>query len=289
MTAPLFHLFMDTVSNGEVYNVIVRGGNKGGLDGIDVSGSNMWLHDIEVSNRDECVTIKNPSQHMLIENIYCNWSGGCAIGSLGGSGVDIHDIHFDKVYSVNSNQMFMIKSNGGTGAVHDCTFSNFIGHKNAYSLNIDANWSQLKKTDGDGILYHDLTFSGWHGSCSDGSRRGPVSIICPDAQPCYNIHVSDFAIWTETGSKEIYKCGSAYGNGACLKGGSSHPSYAVTTMQVTKAPQGWSAPTMAADLKTLELSSSIPIPPVPTSFYPGEAPYSRLAGGAAASAAAAKQ
>lgn len=74
--SPLFHLFLDTVSNGEVYNVIIRGGNKGGLDGIDVSGTNMWLHDIEVSNRDECVTIKNPSQYMLIENIYCNWSGG---------------------------------------------------------------------------------------------------------------------------------------------------------------------------------------------------------------------
>ncbi len=36
----------------------------------------MWIHDLEVSNRDECVTIKNPAKYMLIENIYCNWSGG---------------------------------------------------------------------------------------------------------------------------------------------------------------------------------------------------------------------
>jgi rhamnogalacturonan hydrolase len=27
--------------------------------------------------------VKSPASHMLIENIYCNWSGGCAIGSLG--------------------------------------------------------------------------------------------------------------------------------------------------------------------------------------------------------------
>ena len=74
---------MDTCTNGEVYNMIIRGGNEGGLDGIDVWGTNIWVHDVEVTNKDECVTVKSPASHMLIENIYCNWSGGCAIGSLG--------------------------------------------------------------------------------------------------------------------------------------------------------------------------------------------------------------
>ncbi|CAK7227785.1 hypothetical protein SEUCBS140593_006693 [Sporothrix eucalyptigena] len=290
--SPLFHLFMDTVTNGEVYNLIIRGGNKGGLDGIDVSGANMWLHDIEVSNRDECVTIKNPSQYMLIENIYCNWSGGCAMGSLGGTDIDIHNIHFDKVYSANCNQMFMIKSNGGAGTVHDCSFTSFLGRHNAYTLDIDANWSQLKKQSGDGVLFRDLNFTGWHGSCSDGNRRAPINVMCPDAKPCYNIHLSDFAVWTEAGSREVYKCSNAYGEGGCLKGGGSGgaslAAYAVTTVTVASAPSGWNAPTMAADLTTLGLSSSIPIPAVPTSFFPGATPYSKLAGGAAASSAAAK-
>jgi rhamnogalacturonan hydrolase len=76
LSAPQFHLTFDQCTNGEAYNMVIRGGSEGGLDGIDVSGSNMWIHDIEVSNRDECVTIKNTAQHMLIEQIYCNWSGG---------------------------------------------------------------------------------------------------------------------------------------------------------------------------------------------------------------------
>jgi hypothetical protein len=38
--------------------MIIRGGNEGGLDGIDVSGFNMHIHDIEVTNKDECVTVK---------------------------------------------------------------------------------------------------------------------------------------------------------------------------------------------------------------------------------------
>jgi rhamnogalacturonan hydrolase len=49
---------LDTVQGGEVYNLIIRGGNEGGLDGIDVWGFNMYIHDVEVTNKDECVTVK---------------------------------------------------------------------------------------------------------------------------------------------------------------------------------------------------------------------------------------
>lgn len=63
--------------------MIIRGGNKGGLDGIDLWGFDLWVHDVEVTNKDECVTVKNPSNHIQVENIYCNWSGGCGMGSLG--------------------------------------------------------------------------------------------------------------------------------------------------------------------------------------------------------------
>lgn len=31
--SPAFHLIVDTCTNGEVYNVIIRGANRGGLDG----------------------------------------------------------------------------------------------------------------------------------------------------------------------------------------------------------------------------------------------------------------
>lgn len=40
--SPLFHLSLDTCSQGEVYNMIIRGGNMGGLDGIDVWGFQIW-------------------------------------------------------------------------------------------------------------------------------------------------------------------------------------------------------------------------------------------------------
>lgn len=51
--SPAFHLTMDTCSNGEVYNMIIRGSNEGGLDGIDVWGTNIWVHDVEVTSKSQ--------------------------------------------------------------------------------------------------------------------------------------------------------------------------------------------------------------------------------------------
>lgn len=44
--SPSFHFSMDTCTNGEVYNMAIRGGNEGGLDGIDVWSDNIWVHDV---------------------------------------------------------------------------------------------------------------------------------------------------------------------------------------------------------------------------------------------------
>jgi rhamnogalacturonan hydrolase len=131
--------------------------------------------------------------------------------------------------------MFMIKSNGGSGSVSTCVFENFIGHSNAYSLDINGYWESAQAA-GDGVLFTGLTFSNWKGTCSAGATRGPINIICPDGNPCDGITIEDFAMWTESGSYEYYKCESAWGNGGCLRGGSEHTSFAVSTVTVTAAP-----------------------------------------------------
>jgi len=276
--APAFHFVMDTCTKGEVYNMAIRGGDHGELDGIDVWGDNIWVHDVEVTNKDECVTVKSPASNMLIENIYCNWSGGCAIGSLG-TGTSISNIEYKNVYTWSSNQMMMIKSNGGDGTVKSVTFDGFIGHGNAYSFNIDQYWSSQSTQSGNGVQLSDITVSNWHGTEASGSARGPIRVICADGAPCTSVSISNFAMWTESGSSQWYACRSAYGTGACLHSGSAHNSYAASTITVKSAPSGYSAPTMAADLKTaFGFTTSIPIPAVPTSFYPGATPVSKLLG-----------
>lgn len=169
--------------------------------------------------------------------------------------------------------MFMFKSNGGDGEVSQITLSNFIGHNNAYSLYLNAYWSSIAATAGDGILYTGITFSNWKGDCANGATRAPLYVLCPSTNPCTGITISDFAMWTDSGSTEYYKCADAWGSGYCLKGGSAHTSYGTTTSTVTAAPSGYSAAKMPNDLASgLGITTSIAIPTVPSSFYPGATP-----------------
>ncbi|KAI9499030.1 RGase A [Zychaea mexicana] len=277
--APAFHFSLDTCTNGEVYNMAIRGADHGGLDGIDVWGENIWIHDVMVTNKDECVTIKNPSHNMLVESIYCNWSGGSAFGSLGG-GTNISDITYRNIYIYKSNQMMMIKSNGGDGTVSNVLFENFIGHSNAYSLNIDQYWSSMSTVDGDGVQLNNFTITNWRGTCENGKQRGPIKVLCADGAPCTDIKIDDFAMWTESGEILDNICLSAYGTGACLKDNIPTPTaYEIIHATTTVAPSNYAAPTMAEDLEdSFGFTVSIPIPTIPASFFPDTPPISPLAG-----------
>ncbi|KAL3465184.1 pectin lyase fold/virulence factor [Aspergillus heterothallicus] len=275
--SPLFHFSLDTCYNGEVYNMAIRGGNSGGLDGIDVWSENVWIHDVEVTNKDECVTVKSPAKNILVENIYCNWSGGCAMGSLG-TDTDISDIVYRNVYTWNSNQMYMVKSNGGSGTVSNLVLENFIGHGNAYSLDIDAYWSSMSTIDGDGVELNNVTIRNWKGTEANGAQRGPIKVLCASGAPCTDVSIEDFAMWTESGDEQTYRCENAFGSGFCLQDDDGSTPY-TTTLTATAAPSGYSAPRMANNLESaFGTDSEIPIPTIPTSFYPGATPYSTLAG-----------
>jgi rhamnogalacturonan hydrolase len=100
--SPKFHFVLDFGLNIEVYHLTIRGANLGSYDGIDAIGTNYHIHDNEVTsthtcslnlnatnyafqvtNRDECVSVKSPSHHALVENLVCNRVGsGISIGSL---------------------------------------------------------------------------------------------------------------------------------------------------------------------------------------------------------------
>ncbi|KAF2672549.1 hypothetical protein BT63DRAFT_436455 [Microthyrium microscopicum] len=278
--APSFHFSMDTCKNGEVYNMVIKGAYQGGLDGIDVWSDNIHIHDVMVSNKDECVTVKSPAHNILVENIYCNWSGGSAFGSLG-EGVDIANVIYRNVYTIQSNQMMMIKSRGGSGSVSNVLFENFIGHSNAYSLDIDQNWSPMKSHPGPGVGLRNITFKNWKGTCANGVQRPPIKIICSDDKPCVGIHIVDFAMWTDSGSSVQYQCKSAYGSGGCLKSGSGG-AYATTSKTISSPPAGYNAVRMPGDLKTSTgTKEPIAIPQMPSSFFPGKSPLKALAAGGA--------
>ena len=146
--SPTFHLIFNGVTNLEAYYLTIRGPDIGGTDGIDlICTSNCHIHDFEVTNRDECVSVKSPSANVLIENALCNHSGGMSIGSLtaditsAADAAAVSNITMRDIYSYKSTQMLMIKTfPGGTGAegyVKDSVFENFWSYDCTYGLDID--------------------------------------------------------------------------------------------------------------------------------------------------------
>lgn len=227
-----------------------------------------------LSDKDECVTVKSPASNILVESIFCNWSGGCAIGSLAAD-TAISSIEYNHIYTQNSNQMFMIKSNGGSGTLENCLFDNFMGHTNAYTLDLDSAWSSETTAAGNGVQYTNLTFSHWHGTSENGAQRPVIRLICPSEVPCEEIEITAFYIWTETGSYEEYLCENAYGSGPCLHTGSGTTTYTTTATVTTMSDYTYT--TMPGELSSgLGLTASISIPAVPTSFFPGLTPTSAL-------------
>lgn len=49
--SPAFHFAIDSCEDGEIYNIAIRGGAHGGLDGISVWSENIWIHDVMVTNK----------------------------------------------------------------------------------------------------------------------------------------------------------------------------------------------------------------------------------------------
>ncbi|EIM79283.1 pectin lyase-like protein [Stereum hirsutum FP-91666 SS1] len=284
--SPEFHVIIQEGSNGEIYNLAIRGADIGGSDGIDISGDNHWVHDVEVTNRDECVTIKSPASNMLIEQVWCNQSGGCAFGSLGAD-TAISNIYYKNIYTNGGNQAMMFKSNGGNGTVDNVLLENFSSTGTAYGLDVNQYWSSMTAVDGDGVKLTNIEFKNWNGDVVNGVNRPPVQFICADGAPCVNMTLTDVNMWSET-DKAIYKCESAYGTGACLQEvDSSITSYAASTSSYSQPTGYTSVVTMDGDLTAgFTSTASIPVPTIPSTFYPGLAQITPLAKNLASASAA---
>lgn len=153
--SPSYYFVFDTVSNGEIYNILIRGITViGADDAIDVWGDNVWIHDIEATNGDECVTVKSPSSNFLIESIYCNLSGGTAIGSLG-LDTNITNIYYRNLYMNGADACFL-KTNDGSKTVSNVLWENVIIRGGNYPLTIDEAWGT--DSGGDGVQVSNLTF-----------------------------------------------------------------------------------------------------------------------------------
>lgn len=109
-------------------------------DGFDVAGTNVWIHDCNIWNDDDCIAVKEQSsssihsscsQNMLFERI--NASGvGLTIGSIGPSATHtcVRNITFRDCTMYNTFKGIYLKSrpgqDGHTGEITNVTYENIL-------------------------------------------------------------------------------------------------------------------------------------------------------------------
>jgi len=101
-------------------------------DGFDVTGKNVHIHDCNIWNQDDCVAVKDHSENMLIERVFCSGLG-LVIGSIGNS------------------------------TVRNITFRDSIMHKTVKGIYMKTRWYDNATKDGNAsiteIYYHNITIN----------------------------------------------------------------------------------------------------------------------------------
>eukprot|EP01084_Bolivina_argentea_P091673 164986_1 len=134
--SPYWTVYLEDIKNVEIHhsNVSARRDNRNyhnlyditafNTDGFDVSGENVWIHDVEIWNDDDCIAVKKQdatsyqskcSQNMLFENI--NASGiGLTIGSISPKNNRcVNNITFRNIYMYHTWKGIYMKSAPGNG------------------------------------------------------------------------------------------------------------------------------------------------------------------------------
>jgi len=147
--APLYNLYMSDVNGVEIrdMSIVARRTHRDGhglfdlsafnTDGIDIAGHNVWVHDVDIWNQDDCIAVKDNyngnriSSNMTFERIHASGLG-FTIGSIGGS--TVRNITFKDSYLYKSYKGIYLKfrdfqhdkwdNSNRTGLIEDILFQN---------------------------------------------------------------------------------------------------------------------------------------------------------------------
>lgn len=148
-------------------------------DGFDVTGKNVYMHDLNIWNDDDCISVKDGSENMLFERV--NASGvGLVIGSIGAS------------------------------QVRNITFRDSVMYNTFKGIYLKTRWSDSGpvglSASITNILYENITmyrpeqWSIWMGPAQQTGQ--PCSLLWPNV-PKATCDITGFQIWENITLKDI--------------------------------------------------------------------------------------
>jgi len=178
-------------NNNEAWNIVITADIIGETDGFDMSGENNYVHDVQVTNGDECVTVKTPTKNFRAENIICYHTAGCNMGSFGNAAtnVAVSNVYYRNVTMYNSEAGAQIKTYpNNLGSVSNITYEDFKLVDVDYPMSINLYWCPHTKCPAatGTLTITDVTFRNFQGTES-GNSRPAVLLDCIPGHECKNI------------------------------------------------------------------------------------------------------
>ncbi|EFP89455.2 uncharacterized protein PGTG_15297 [Puccinia graminis f. sp. tritici CRL 75-36-700-3] len=214
--APLYHLVIALGTNIKIHHFRISSTDIGATDGIDVSGTNIHVFNVEIKTGDECVTAKSPMKGLLVENIQCINTDGCSIGSFGSSSsaYTVEDVLYRNVTLSNASNGVVIKTySTSQGSIRNITYTDFTLDNVAYPIKFDYTWGETlrrtKRSIGSGRgsqQWTDAKFINFRGTGN--KYRSLVTLHCPPNSPCKNFQFTNIQL---EGSVEEPSISSACG------------------------------------------------------------------------------
>jgi len=203
INSPMFHLTL-IGNNNEISNMVVDADIIGETDGFDISGNNNYVHDVEVTNGDECVTVKTPTDGFRAENIICHYTAGCNIGSFGNGAntASVQNVYYKNVTMYNSDAGAQIKTYpNNLGIVKNITYDNFILSSIAYPIAISVYWcpgTTCPSATGT-LAISDVSFNNFKGTQATNARPA-VLLDCLPKYLCTAISFNAVSITANNGA-----------------------------------------------------------------------------------------
>jgi len=201
----------------KIFNMVVTADNIGETDAFDISGNNNYVHNVEVTNGDECVTVKNPTTNFRAENIVCHNTAGCNMGSFGNAPtqVSISGVHYKNVTMYNSEAGPQIKTYpNNLGTVRNVTYEDFTLVSVAYPIALNLYWcphTNCPPATGT-LTVSDVTYRNIQGT-ENGNSRPAVLIDCIPGHTCKNIQFQSVNIKASSGAATHDSIANACGTG----------------------------------------------------------------------------
>eukprot|EP00039_Didymoeca_costata_P005028 m.77794 g.77794 ORF g.77794 m.77794 type:complete len:427 (+) comp12642_c0_seq1:133-1413(+) len=202
---------------------IVAPSSSPNTDGIEpMWSSSVHVQDVDISNGDDCITIKSGSRNVLVERVTCHNSHGLTIGSIWYDDVD--NVTYRDAVLHNTGAGPRIKGRSqGNATVSNIVFENIVLDSVDTAMEINMLYETPGSVDKNiGVVAVNISYINVTGSCNT-----PASLQCLSTRPCLkSISMDDVHLKCKESS---WKCSDV--NLTSIKdvnpspGSSCHPSY----------------------------------------------------------------